>query len=893
MKGWWRYLRKTLIWLVSITLSLMLIITLLLVIYKKEIIDYAVGEINKNLKSEVRVKEIDLTFWATFPNLSIDFNEVFIQDAVPNSTRLDTLFQADQMRLKFNPWDVWNERYHVKALEINNGTVHLKIDKKGRENYDILKESEDNSSSDFDVKLKGIELNEIQFIYSNQVSEQIYSAKIHEAFLNGSFDAKKFTVATNASMTIQKIQNGLVPFVVNKPALARCSVNVDNEKNTISIPNGEVVLAKLPFSFNLLLQDSSLHTEVSAEKLSFQDVANNLSATEVDQIDRFKGSGTVDFHLELDNELRAESSPLIDCSFNIHNGKLTEPENNVTVSSIQLNGIYSTLKGKGNEELALKNLSFLSASGAFNGACMIQHFNAPRYSGKANGAVDLAMLHALFHFPKMKTVSGKVDLRTVFDLQTIFVENEPEIEIVEGSGSAQFKNSRFQMEHDSRIFENINGTLLLNRTEAALQKCEVHLGSSELFLNGYFNNIDGFLQNRTNLTVDVTADSKHIDLADFTNSLTLGETGANGLREFMLPDQIDGSVVLDIRKLKLDSHYFKDLHGNMQVGPRQLKISKLFGRSADASVSGTVVINETAPEYFQMASSLYSSDIQFRPLFKEWNNFDQDVITAENISGRAEILLDLKAPFSFSEGIIKKKIEAEMKVKVFNGSLKNVSTFKALTADLKTPKTRVVLKSRDVEALEGKLDNIKFETLENTIFIKNSTIYIPKMEIHSSALDITTIGTHTFNNDIDYRFAFRMRDLKVRKDESEFGIVEDDNTGIKIFVRMYGNLDDPTIEWDKDSKQEQARENRELVKTETMSILKSELGLFKKDTTVKTYQPKVKQREVLEIKFGEEEKVDPVEVKKEKEKKQTKLNQTFEKLKEQGKKEKQEEFTVD
>ena len=61
----------------------------------------------------------------------------------------------------------------------------------------------------------------------------------------------------------------------------------------------------------------------------------------------------------------------------------------------------------------------------------------------------------------------------------------------------------------------------------------------------------------------------------------------------------------------------------------------------------------------------------------------------------------------------------------------------------------------------------------------------------------------------------------------------------------------------------------------------------------KIYQPKTKEREVLQIQFGQQEEVDPVEEKKEKQKKESKLNQSIKRLKEQNEKEKQEEFTVD
>ena len=167
------------------------------------------------------------------------------------------------------------------------------------------------------------------------------------------------------------------------------------------------------------------------------------------------------------------------------------------------------------------------------------------------------------------------------------------------------------------------------------------------------------------------------------------------------------------------------------------------------------------------------------------------------------------------------------------------------------------------------------------------------MVINSSALDITTEGTHSFDNIVDYKFAFRLRDLKIARDESEFGEVIDDETGIRLYVRMYGPMDNPTIVWDGQSKKEQAKENREEAKKEAMSILKSEFGLFKKDSTVKGYEPKVKPpHEELRLNFDKEETIDPVEEKKRTNKTLEKLREKTKKLKQQQEKEKEEEFIV-
>ncbi|MFN5634129.1 MAG: hypothetical protein ACK49D_05605, partial [Flavobacteriia bacterium] len=95
--------------------------------------------------------------------------------------------------------------------------------------------------------------------------------------------------------------------------------------------------------------------------------------------------------------------------------------------------------------------------------------------------------------------------------------------------------------------------------------------------------------------------------------------------------------------------------------------------------------------------------------------------------------------------------------------------------------------------------------------------------------------------------AFRFRDLKEKTTESEFGEEVDDGTGMKVYMRMYGDLDNPTIEWDETARKQQAAENRAAEKETVKSMLKTEFGFFKSDSTVKTYQQKVLPKEELRI----------------------------------------------
>ena len=79
------------------------------------------------------------------------------------------------------------------------------------------------------------------------------------------------------------------------------------------------------------------------------------------------------------------------------------------------------------------------------------------------------------------------------------------------------------------------------------------------------------------------------------------------------------------------------------------------------------------------------------------------------------------------------------------------------------------------------MKEVKFSTLENTIEIDNNVITIPAMEIKSSALSVFISGTHTFEQEINYRIKLLLSELmstKFRKEntqikKTEFGEVEE------------------------------------------------------------------------------------------------------------------------
>lgn len=882
-----RRLLRISLWFFGSLIGLVLLISGSLYFFKDEICGYAVGEVNKYLKAKVSVSDVDLTFWGSFPSLSVDFNHVFIQDSYEKATVKDTLLYSDRIRMKFNPMDIWEENYKVHSVEVAQGTLQLKVNKRGEVNYDILKESSDTTRSNFELALESVELEKVRLSFVNKVTGQSYSTQLAQLDLEGNFDQDRFDLATNAELTIEKIKSGKVTLISNQPASLNVKVSVDKLQDIVSLPKANITIAELPFEISGAFRKDSILFELHSKDIPLTDFAQKFAVSGTDDIKKYKGSGIAyaDIIVKALNE--KDEPARIACDFGIRDGALTEPGSGIRLSKISMEGRYSNVEGKAGEYLELKKLRFQTPGGPFNGDLRVTHFQEPNYRGSAHGVVDLRMIHSLFGLPMIDKIQGHVDLSTDFDVRTTHHAKGSDYSVERCDGNVVLDQILLKLKGDHRTFRNVNGALYLRGDEAGIDQVSLNVGETDLKLDGVFRNIVPYLEGEGALQADVAISGNRVDLQDL--GTTTKEEKIQDERNFIIPDNIRGNMQTAIGELNYEKHRFKAVNGTMVMSERRLSFPSISLQNAQADIQGKVLIEERSPEIFTITAEVASANLEFKPLFREWDNFNQTVIGEENIFGKAQSKVYFSAPFDLRSGIISKAIKAEVYLKITDGKLKNVSSFKSITESLQSNTAKLVLGKENIALLEKKLMDLRFETLENTFTIENGKLTIPEMMIHTSALDVETAGTHTFENLIDYRFAFRFRDLKDKSRITEFGEEVDDGTGMKVYMRMYGSVDNPTIVWDKTSRKQQLKEDLKQEKETVKSMLKSEFGLFKNDSTVKSYQEKQGPKETIKVEFGTpaltEPSVDP-----KKPKKDSKLKSTLKNWKEESDKDKQEKI---
>ena len=387
---------KVLKWSLGIMTGVVILISALLYIFQDKICNLVLTELGKEFREPVYFSSVDLTFWSTFPNLTINVHDVKVHDAYKTIPSNKLLLQSERIRLVFNPIDLWQENYHIKGIEIGKGTLNIRTAKNGEVNYLIFNESSDTTETSYNVKISSVSTKDFSVNYINSQSDQTYSTNLSNMLFSGDFNQDQFDLNAQGNMFINRIQSGKVSLLQNKPVSMDLLMNVNTKLGTFSLPKTALKIAEIPFLAEGNYGVDSMRFVVKSESLTLTDLVNNLSLDAAEkELNQYKGSGDVNFNLLIEGSRKDQTEPHISCDFDIKNGHLIEPVKKTHIRKLKFKGTYRSNGNPLEDHLIMDHLAFETAAGPFHGDLDILNFNAPKIKGKAKGTIDLSIANRL------------------------------------------------------------------------------------------------------------------------------------------------------------------------------------------------------------------------------------------------------------------------------------------------------------------------------------------------------------------------------------------------------------------------------------------------------------------------------------------------------------------
>ncbi len=844
--------------LISIFSLLILLLSTALVIgyfYEEEVKQLLVGEINKQLVTPVSVKGINLSLLKKFPNASLEFTDVSAESVQSLDSLSETepikerLFEAHKIFLQFNILDIFHKKYHIKKLEIEEAKVNLFINKKGQDNYHFWKKSADTTGSTFKLNLENIAVLDADIVYKNENTEQLFSFVIKKSNLIGNFSESNYTIDTRGEYYVEDIRVNGTSYLKRKSILLAGSLEVSHNSK-FEFKNVALQVNELEFNLNgAVASNENKATEVDinidGKNLSVKTFISMLPEESRKKLTSYSSSGLFYFETRINGEVGEGARPKITAKFGIKNGEVNEESSDLTLERVDLIGTYNNGKNRSNSssELTIANFSAFLGKGKIVGNFSIKNFENPYLKILAEAQLNLSQVKQFLKLDTLEKFSGNLILDLDFSGNTSHIAHfsASDFAKTKTQGTLTLEQGNIKFTGAKQNFENLNASLMFNNNDIVVNECNGKIEDSDFALKGFFRNALATVFNQNEkLFIDASLTSRKINLNQI---LADDEASTKNKKAFELKfsERINFNLNVAVGELVFKKFAANNISGTVKLQDKKLALSPITFATMDGTVLANGVIDGTSGSGFKAICDADLRNITISKLFFEFENFGGTTLTDKNLKGKASASIQFSGDFTAELQSKTESIVSRFELTIENGELLNFEPLRKL--------------SRFISLSE--LNNIRFASLKNSIEIKNRNIIVPKMEINSSAINLSVAGTHTFDNVVDYHFKVLLNDLlgkkarKAKPENEEFGTIEEDGLGkTAIYISMIGPLDNPKISYDKSGLKMQLKQYVASETNSLKSILKNEFGWFKKDSTLKAAAPK-KQSAKFEMEWEE------------------------------------------
>ena len=818
------------------------------IIFKEEIKNHVVNEINKEINVKVQVRTIDLSALRKFPFMSLVLNDVIVWSSGDfekeqfNRTDADTLFAASKIFLQLNLFDIIKQDYRIKKIHALNGKLNLLTDRYGLKNYLIFKQKS-NPSEEVSIALDGLKISGFTWNYIN-LSEKVFAkGQLTDVNLKGQFASSSFSLTTAGDFSIEDFSSKNASFTRN--LIVGIKMNMDVHDSVYTINSGELRLNDIDFNITGSItseQFTVLGIQLKADGLDLVSFFSSIPL-EIKSMNNFKPSGKLDITANISGKTGRNAVPGINASFTLTNGKLIvlKPER-FRLEGISLKGTFSNGPRHNlySSSVKLNEYEFTNGKNHLKGSLYIMNFSDPDIKAVLNGTFEARLLSGIIVVPGFKFDDGVIHpdltIHTVLSGNRKFERDN----IVSSGiyGNAQVENVSGTLPGVKEYIKTINGEIRFD-DDTWFPKLNARTENSDLQMEIEADHVLGyFLYKKSSLWLKGEIKSGYLDLKKFIPG------NSSDSVESVFPKKLYMKLSYTAEGMEYGKFHADKLASGIDYKPGILVLSGLNFNSMKGRINTDAIVSEKPDGKIMLSGNCNLEKIDINKLFYTFNNFAQKFIIDDNlrglISGKLEssIILDQRFQPDFST------LAATSDIVITNGELVNFEPIRDL--------------SRFVELSE--LEHIRFSTLQNSILIKESKVYIPQMDINSSAFNITTSGTHRFDNYFEYKLKVQLYQLLAKKmkdkKRDEFGIIENDNQGANIFLSINGTPEDYKIKYDRKEAVNKIRTDLQKEKTVIKAILNDELGLFKgQGPAIKN---KTEEKEQIIFEWEDEDKTSPI-----------------------------------
>lgn len=791
---------------------------------------FILSSLNRNISTKLQAESFRLSFLSKFPKASLNLGNVLVipspdfNAAAFSTNNTDTLLFARNVSVEFKITDILRKNYNIEKIRVRTGKVNLFTDSSGSVNYEISANNEKSETEDFTIDLQKIYLSDVRAVYNNLATKVKITGLINKGTLKSRIKGDNIGFSAVGELRIDTIQ--IYSTGISKPIFSEVDLDLQKNSNEISFNKGNLHMENFDIILAGTISSENIYDlKIAAHNIDVSKITRYLPYRYLKMLSEYDPSGNLDMDCVIKGPVTRTKNPRTEVFWQMKNGKIAYKGSDLNISNLSFTGYYSNGSGSRPETsiLAIKDLRAKLGSAEYQGSLSLSRLNDPYAILMLKGKILPGEIKKFFNLESITEaggivdfdlkLQGKADLKEKFEL-SMLSELETEGELHLSSFCMGFKNNGFSV-------SDVNGKILISNT-IRTKNLRLTYNRQKIAIDGEFSNLPEWLEGKpVLLTGKADVSFSRLIPEAFMKSSEAEVTSSPDRRAFKLPDDL----ALDIN-FKIDSLTYKEfssskISGTLNYKPKLLTFKSFNMKALNGTISGNGFILQNYNKSVLSKGLFNVKGVDINKAFTAFRNFGQNFLKAENIAGTLSGSLSVLIPLDSLLHAQINSITAEGKYLVSRGALINFEPVKQLSSFIEL----------------SELENISFEQMENDFFIRNNYLYIPQMQVMSSAVDLTVNGKHSLDNDYEYHVKVLLSEIlskkrkKNRHTVTEFGEVEDDGLGrTSMLLKIANKGEDLKVSYDMKAAASGVKDNFKSERKNLKTILNQEYGWFKDDT---------------------------------------------------------------
>jgi hypothetical protein len=759
-----------------------------------------INTLQNQLKTSLKVEKAELSLVWGFPNATVTLKNVELKD----STNQTDLLKVGQLSLKCGILGMITGEYRFHSIQVSDGSLFIWHGKKGQANYNIFKSEEetqaDTSSSAMDLAIDKANFKNIQFRYLDEQLRQDIKFDLQKGFFAGAFGEKRYTLDSYADLFCHYIELDGNKYLNQKEISYNTLIEMDHEQQEYRFDRVQLSLEENRFGVEGLLRSLARggmfwDLRFTGESIQLGSVIKLLPSSLKKQLGEFESNAFIEAKAAIKGPYTEKEIPEVELQMNLKKGRVTHPKMTAPIKDLRFQLLFSNKNKNQTPILELRDLHAYLDGNPIEMDLEIKGIEKPKLDFRFGGIFTLRSMHGLLG---EAVTEGKgsfelEDLRLKGDYEDFI--NPKRIHKVEASGLLSFNG--VELVSNDEPLQIKSGAVILQGNLIRIQDLVFQANknnSNHLAINGEIENFlpfilgTGELKTRTPmiLGLDISSKSLHVDdlLRLFPSSPSqppskkqepsadTSEQASFHIKE--IEHYVRGQIRLACDKGQYDKLLLQNFKGQIEFTPQHI----LFKNWALEAMNGRAELNAKVHLYDEpyLLAFVDFKSIDIQQLFSQLNNFGQDYLTDKQLRGKLTSLVKIDAYWDKKGNFLSKDLFVLADVLLRDGELIGLSMLESFSTFVKVKDLR----------------HIKFTELRNQFRIQDATLHIPAMFIRSNALNLTMAGTHSFNQEVDYKFKINAGQVlinRLRQHDPDLEPLKAREKGLfNVYARMTGNL---------------------------------------------------------------------------------------------------------